>query len=258
MSMSAVNGEVRRKQILLRARDSGQVQVVQLAAEFGVAVETIRRDLQVLAESGLLSRFHGGAIAVESGVFETDLARRSAQFLAEKHRIAAEAVRRIGSAETVFIDEGYTPELIAERLPTDVRRTIVTAALPIAAKLSAVPAFTVYLAGGRVRSTTLGCVDSWAVSMVSSFTYDVTIIGANGISLEHGLTTPDPAVAAVKEAALSAARRRVFVGVHTKFGVSAFARFGRVENLDHIVTDTYLASSVMQRYAERGPAVTRV
>jgi DeoR/GlpR family transcriptional regulator of sugar metabolism len=250
--------EARRREILTVLRSGGSGKVVDLAVDLDVAAETIRRDLGVLAEMGLITRFHGGANAVESGRFETDLTRRSGQFVAEKRRIAAEAARRLGEAETIFLDEGYTPSLIAELIPADAPRSIVTASLPIAASLSGVANFTVYLAGGRVRNNTLGCVDSWAATMVGGFAYDVAVIGANGISLERGLTTPDPAVAMVKAAAMASARTRLFVGVHAKFGVAAFARFGKVEDLDVIVTDTHLASSVVHHYQARGPVVVRV
>lgn len=259
--MSALGGpvaEARRREILATVRAGGPARVNELAKDMGVAAETIRRDLAVLAETGLITRFHGGAHAVESGRFETDLQRRSGQFVAEKRRIAAEAARRVAEAETIFVDEGYTPSLIADLIPADRPRSIVTTSLPIAADLSAVPAFTVYLAGGRVRGNTLGCVDSWAASMVGSFAYDVAVIGANGISLERGLTTPDPAVALVKAAAMASARMRLFVGVHAKFGVAAFSRFGTVEQLDVIVTDTHLATSVAHHYEARGPVVVRV
>jgi DeoR/GlpR family transcriptional regulator of sugar metabolism len=250
--------EVRRRQELALIRSEGPTKVETLAERLRVSVETVRRDLSVLSDRGLVARFHGGASATESGRFETNLMRRSGHFTAEKRRIAAEAARRLAEAETIFLDEGYTPQLIAEQIPTDVPRSIVTASLPIAATLSSVPNFSVYLAGGRVRDSTLACADNWAARMVGSFAFDVAVIGANGISLERGLTTPDPAVAMVKTAAMESARARLFIGIHTKFGVAAFARFGKVEDLDAIITDTHLASSVVHHYQARGPVVVCV
>lgn len=250
--------EARRREILALIRSGGPTKVDELAVALDVAVETIRRDLAALASRGLVARFHGGASAVDSGRFEIDLARRAANFGAEKRRIAAEAARRLAEAETIFLDEGYTTQLIAQLIPTDMARAIVTSSLPIAATLSAIPNFTVYLAGGRVRGNTLGCVDTWAADMVRSFTYDVAAVGANGISLERGLTAPEPGVAMVKEAALASAKVRMFYGIHTKFGVAAFARFGKVEDLDVIVTDTHVPASVAHHYQARGPVVVRM
>ena len=77
--------------------------------------------------------------------------------------------------------------------------------------------------------------------MLAGFVIDLAFVGANGISREHGLTTPDPAVADVKAQAIRAARRRVFAGVHTKFGVRSFCRFAEIADFESLVTDTGIA-----------------
>src|SRR5207248_3908335 len=100
--------------------------------------------------------------------------------------------------------------------------TLATASRPTAAVLAAAGSATVLLLGGRVRGRTLATVDHWTTQMLSGFVLDLAFIGANGISRERGLTTPDPAVAEVKAQVVRAARRLVFCGVHTKFGVSTF------------------------------------
>jgi DeoR family fructose operon transcriptional repressor len=158
----------------------------------------------------------------------------------------------------VFIDEGFTPQLIAEALPTDRPLTVVTASLPTAALLSASPTFTVLMLGGRVRGRTLATVDHWATRMLSGFVLDLAFVGANGISREHGLTTPDPAVADVKAQVVRVARRLVFAGVHTKFGASSFCRFAEVADLETIITDTALPATEAHRYSLLGPHVIRV
>ena len=93
----------------------------------GVAKETVRRDLRALEDHGLVRRTHGGAYPVESAGFETTLAFRATSHVPEKRRVAAAAAELIGDAETVFVDEGFTPQLIAEALPTDRPLTVVTA-----------------------------------------------------------------------------------------------------------------------------------
>jgi DeoR family transcriptional regulator, fructose operon transcriptional repressor len=253
-----VQADERQHRILRSARESGSVDVGQLAAELSVAAETIRRDLRMLERNGLVRRTHGGAYPVETARFETTLAVRTTRRVPEKRRIAAAAVAQIGDAETVFIDEGFTPQLIAEALPAGRPLTVVTASLPTAAVLAANESMTVLLLGGRVRGRTLATVDHWATGMLAGFVLDLAFIGANGISRERGLTTPDPAVGDVKAQAVRAARRRVFVGVHTKFGVSTFCRFAEVADLDTIITDTTLPATEAHRYSLLGPQVLRV
>ncbi|MBX6354413.1 MAG: DeoR/GlpR transcriptional regulator [Micromonosporaceae bacterium] len=253
-----MNAEERRHRIVALARDNGEVDVAKLAADLAVAPETIRRDLRLLEQHGLIRRTHGGAYPVETARFETTLAARTTRRVPEKRRIAAAAVELLGDAETIFIDEGFTPQLIAEALPTDRPLTVVTASLSTAAVIATSTSATAILLGGRVRGRTLATVDHWASRMLAGFVIDLAFVGANGISREHGVTTPDPAVADVKATAMRVARRRVFVGVHTKFGVSSFCRFADVGDYHTIVTDAALPASEAHRYAALGPQVIRV
>lgn len=250
--------EERRRKVLELARSTGSVDVVALAADLHVSKETVRRDLRVLENHGLVRRTHGGAYPVESAGFETTLEFRTTQDVPEKSRIATAAADALADAETVFIDEGFTPKLIAEALPQDRQLTVVTASLPVAAALAASEKISLLLLGGRVRGGTLATVDHWAVEMLSGFVIDLAYVGANGISRTHGLTTPDPAVSAVKAQAVRVARRRIFAGVHTRFGTASFCRFAEVPDLEAIITGTGLPPSEANRYSLMGPQVIRV
>ncbi|PJE99677.1 transcriptional regulator [Streptomyces carminius] len=253
-----MNAEERQREILAMARRLGSVEVVALAEKLSVAKETVRRDLRVLEDHGLVRRTHGGAYPVESAGFETTLAVRTTRHVPEKRRIAAAAVDLLGDAETLFVDEGFTPQLIAEGLPRDRPLTVVTTSLATAGILAKADNFTVLLLGGRVRGGTLATVDHWATRMLSGFVIDLAYVGANGISRDHGLTTPDPAVGEVKAAAVRAARRRIFAGTHTKFGAVSFCRFAEVSDFETIVTGNALPFAEAHRYSLRGPHVIRV
>ncbi len=253
-----MRAEERHQRLLALARQDGQVEVAAAATDFGVAQETIRRDLNALEQRGLVRRTHGGAYPVESAGFETNLAQRVTLHVEDKRRIAAEGIKLLGGAETIFIDEGYTPQILAGLLPTDRPLTVVTASLSTAAAIADSDNTTVLLLGGRVRGRTLATVGSWACAMLSGFVIDLAYLGSNGISRECGLTTPDPVVADVKAKALEVSRRRVFMGHHGKFGASSFCRFAEVSDFETIVTDTGLSSVEAHRYSLLGPQVIRV
>jgi DeoR family transcriptional regulator, fructose operon transcriptional repressor len=258
-AMTARAGEERRRLILEHARGTGHIAVTDLAVELDVAAETVRRDLKLLEDHGLLRRTHGGAYPVESAGFETNMARRSENRVAEKRRIAAAAVELLGPAETVYLDEGFTPQLVAEEIARSGRAlTVVTASLTAAAALSVAPTIDVIALGGRVRGRTLGIVDHWATTMLSQFVLDLAVLGANGITRDRGLTVPNTAVAAVKAKAMEVSRRKLFVGMHTKFGVTSFCRFAEVSDFEALVTDTTLSTHEAHRYAALGPQVIRV
>ena len=252
-----INADERQHQILARARSDGRVDVGALAAELGAAPETVRRDLGHLSDRGLLLRTHGGAYPVESAGFESNVAHRATSSVGEKRRIAAAAAERLRDAETVYIDEGITPQFVAEALSPVGPLTVVTSSLLAAAALAESPSITVLLLGGRLRGRTMATVDHWATRMLGELVIDLAYLGANGISREHGLTTPDPAVAAVKGQVMARARRKVFVGLHTKFGVASFCRFADVADFEALVTDVGLSATDAHRYSVLGPHVIR-
>jgi DeoR family fructose operon transcriptional repressor len=253
-----MDAHARQQRILDLAREDGRVDTLALATAFDMAVETIRRDLRALADRGVLRRDHGGAVAVETTGFESGTAQRANTNVAEKRRIAAAAAAQRQGAESVYIDEGFTPRLIAEEFASATGLTVVTSSLTAAEALSSSAGVTVLLLGGRMRPRTLATVDHWALRMLSELRIDLAFLGANGISREHGLTTPDPAVAAVKQEAVRRSRRRILVGTHTKFGVTSFCRFATVPEFESIVSDTGLPAPEARRYEALGPRVLRV
>ncbi len=252
-----VDSETRQSMIVEHARTRGRVEVMALADELGVASETIRRDLRVLADRRLVKRVHGGAIPLESAAFESGVEYRSRVDLAQKRRIASAAVDLLHGAETVYLDEGYSPRLVAEKL-ADRELTVVTSSLLAAEALAESETVTVLLLGGRMRGQTLATVGDWALRLLDSLVLDVAYLGTNAISLEHGLTTPDPAVAAIKREAVRRSRRSILIAAHSKFGIDSFCRFAEVADFEAIVTGTELSSEDAQQYHALGPAVVRV
>jgi DeoR family fructose operon transcriptional repressor len=243
---------------LAQVRGAGHVAVSEIADELGVVAETVRRDLKVMEGYGLLRRTHGGAYPIEGVGYESKMAYRSESWIPEKRRIAAAAIEQLGPAETVYLDEGFTPQLVAQELVDQGKAlTVVTFSLATAGILTGCLAINVILLGGRVRGRTLATVDHWATAMLGDLVIDVAIMGANGFTRDRGLTVADSTVAAVKAKAMVVSRRRIFVGVHTKFGVSSFCRFADVSDFESLITDTTLSASEAHRYTALGPQVLR-
>jgi DeoR family fructose operon transcriptional repressor len=137
-------------------------------------------------------------------------------------------------------------------LPVDRELTVVTNDLPIAMGLAAKPNITVWTLGGRVRSRTLSQVETWALRALDEVVVDIAFMATNGITVEDGLTTPDQAESAVKRAMTRAARRCVLLADHTKVGCSFFARFGRVDEIDKLITDSGLDEVAARRLRDAG------
>ncbi len=247
----------RQQQILAKARLDGRVDVAALADELAVTPETVRRDLTVLERHGVLRRVHGGAIPVERLGLEPAVAVREGVLVAEKERIAKAALDELPDEGTVAVDAGTTTMRLVEVFPVDRELTVVTNSLPHAVRLAGLPNVTLHVVGGRVRQRTLAAVDEAAQAFLRDLFVDVAFVGANGVSVQRGLTTPDRSEAAVKAAFVSSARRAVILADHTKFGSDHFASFGTLTDVDTIITDSGLEADVVADIEAAGPRVVR-
>lgn len=247
----------RQQDILRRARQAGRVDVVTLAEALDVTTETIRRDLTVLERAGVLRRVHGGAIPVERLGFEPAVAARDLVLTAEKERIAKAALAELPEDGAVIIDAGTTTGRLAEAIPADRELTVVVNSPPLATVLASRPNLTVVMLGGRVRGRTLATVDDAALRPLARLNVDVAFLGSNGVSVERGLTTPDPSEAAVKRAMVAAARRTVLLADHSKVGDVHFAAFATLSEVDVVITDTGLPDRQAAELRAAGPEVIR-
>ena len=247
--------EERQQEIVRRAREAGRVDVASLSTELDVTPETVRRDLTALERAGLVRRVHGGAIAIERLGFEPAVSARETVLTAEKARIGKAALAELPDEGAIVIDAGTTTRQFAELLPSEVELMVVVNSPQLAMLLARRPNVTVMMLGGRVRSRTLAVVSNWATNALTGIHVDVAFMATNGISVERGLTTPDPAEAAVKRAMMGCARRTVLLADHTKIGNDYFARFGELPDVDTFITDTGAEAELVDEIAEAGPRV---
>lgn len=250
----------RHQEILRLAREAGRVDVLSLADRFQVTAETVRRDLKALDRAGLVRRVHGGAIPAGrlDLDLEPDLTEREATAAEEKDRIAAAALAELPDGGSVVLDAGSTVARLAAGIPVDIALTVVTHALPVAARLADHTGIDLHLVGGRVRHRTRAAVDGWALRAYAEIRADVLFLATNGFSADGGLTTPDLAEAAVKRAAIGAARRVVLLADSAKAGQEHFARFGSFADVDLLITDTGLAPAQQAAIEAAGTEVVLV
>jgi DeoR family transcriptional regulator, fructose operon transcriptional repressor len=253
----ALFGDERQEAILAEISREGRASVTALAERFAVVGETIRRDLAELERRGAIRRVHGGAIPAEKVTFEPPIEDRASRMTAEKEHIAAAALTELPAEGSIFIEAGSTPSYLANALPSDRALTVVTNGGYIANVLARHDHLTVLSVGGRVRPRSLACVDDWALDVLSRLHVDVAFLGTNGISAGGGLTTPDLAEAAVKRATLTIGARTVLLADHSKVGVVSLARYGELNQIDLLVTDTGLPLEDMRELGDAGLRVIR-
>jgi len=237
----------------------GRVSVTELAGHFDVTTETVRRDLSTLERMKLLRRVHGGAVSVRSlTMLEAQLSDRDHQNAAEKKRIARAALDLLPSEGcTIVFDAGSTTSRLAELLPTSTHWTVITNAVPIAALLAPMPHVELQVLPGRVRTATQAAVGHSTVRALGEFRADLAFVGTNGITLAHGLSTPDPEEAATKRAMVESAQRVVALTDASKVGQERTVRFAHLSEIDVLITDDRIAEADVNIFETAGLDVIR-
>jgi DeoR/GlpR family transcriptional regulator of sugar metabolism len=245
----------RRAELVKVAKSRGSITVIEIAQQFSVSVDTIRRDLDYLESRGLLKRTHGGAVPVDGFMDrDTPLAMRLTARVDEKTRIARTAAALIVDGETLIINGGSTTRAFVGELGARRNLTIVTNNLGVPAAIAPNAARAVYLLGGHVRpelQVTIGAVGFPDAGPISA---DTAVIGVGGAST-RGLSTTLLEEASMIRAMMNSARRVVVVVDAAKFGASVFAHIAALDRIHTLVTDQAPPPGLASALAEAGVEV---
>jgi DeoR family glycerol-3-phosphate regulon repressor len=227
------------RQIMLldEVRARGSVSVETLAERFGVTLQTVRRDVKLLQDAGLLSRFHGG-VRVPSSTTE-NIAYRQRQQLNEqaKQRIARAVAAAVPQGCSLIINIGTTTEAIARELLHHKGLRVITNNLNVAAILSDNPDCEVIVAGGVVRARDRGIVGEATVDFIQQFKVDIGLIGISGIEADGTLRDFDYREVKVARAIIEHSREVWLAADHSKFNRLAMVELARLSQLDRLFTD---------------------
>ncbi len=252
MSVTDLFAEERRRQIAELVRAQRRVMVTALAERFGVSEATIRRDLAALERMGILQRTHGGAILAEPMGLELRLEERAALHLEEKTRIGRKAAELIAEGDIVLLDAGTTTIQIARAIKNRSRITVITNALNIAMELLDSPGIEVIFIGGSLRPRTASAVGPFAEQMLAQMNVDKVFLATNGLSLDRGLTTPNPIEARTKQSMVAAGRQIIAVADHSKFGKVYFAQIVPLQSIDILITDNQVDQELVRQIETLG------
>jgi DeoR/GlpR family transcriptional regulator of sugar metabolism len=226
----------RRGELLRVAKKRGAIMVAEIAAQFAVSADTIRRDLDYLAERGLIRRTHGGAVPLDDvTVRDMPVIQRLNALAAEKGRIGQKAATLIVDGETLLVYGGSTTRAFVAALGIRRGLTVVTNDLGIPAVLPSDTARAVYVLGGPIN-------------------VDTAILGVGGIS-KTGLSTTILEEAAMMISMVGAARRVIVLADSTKLNRSVFAHIVTLDQVNILVTDSAPPPDLAHTLAESGVEV---
>ena len=232
--------EQRRQEIAQLTQSTPYVRVADLSARYGVSEVTIRGDLEVLHESGVVRRVRGGAVAVAPDRRESSFVESLGEHAEEKEAIGAAAAALVPPGASVFVDVGTTTTALARALVERVDLedvVLLTNALPTALELeAAIPRFTVIVIGGTLRPLQHSLVDPLASLLLERVHIDLAFIGCTGVHREKGVTNINIPEAEVKRRVVGMAERRIVVADGSKIGEVSLAPVCSLADVDLLIT----------------------
>ncbi|GFZ34609.1 DeoR family transcriptional regulator [Clostridium zeae] len=244
--------EERQQKILDMLNSESSIKVMDIAILLNVSESTIRRDLQELEEKKLLMRTHGGAVGINNRTsFEPSFTDKKDERIDQKHSIAEVASEMIENGDTIILDSGTTTLEIAKRINgRDI--TVITNSIDIAAELSEKEGIEIIVTGGSLRLNTRAMVGHLTESVIKNFRVDKAFIGANGVSIEDGITTPNFIEAQTKKSMINYASKVIIVADSSKFNNVSFSVICPVKAVSMIITSNDIDEEVIKQYAEIG------
>jgi DeoR family transcriptional regulator, glycerol-3-phosphate regulon repressor len=245
----------RRQQDLLSwVQRDGFASVEALAAHFGVTHQTIRRDINQLADLKLIRRYHGGA-GLPSSIENMAYAARQVLFHEEKRRIAELVAQHIPNSASLFINIGTTTEEVAKALSHHHHLRVITNNLNVANVMSGYPDCEVIIAAGVVRTRDKGITGEATIDFIRQFKVDFGVIGISGIEADGTLRDFDYHEVRVAEAIIGQSRKVYLVADHSKFGRAALVRLGHLSQVHALFTDQPPPGSMASVLAEANTLV---
>ncbi|RFU49741.1 DeoR/GlpR family DNA-binding transcription regulator [Paraburkholderia sp. DHOC27] len=238
---------------------NGETSIQALADGIGASLATVRRDLQILEQQGVVERSHGGA-RISSGV-DTEVAFevRENQHLREKRAIAAAAYDLLTPNSAVFLDAGTTVLQLAHLLRVNpIPLTVVTNGLVVAQRLMNVPKLRVSLIGGQLRNENASLVGPAAELALDRLWLDQLFLGAGAIGDDHKIYSLDSAEASINEHMIGRAASTIVLADASKFGRRSTFLVAELTSRMHVISDSSLADKEQSGLRKAGINLTTV
>ena len=240
----------RQNQIINELNQKGRVHANELSALLGVSEDTIRRDLNKLAELKLLRRVHGGALPLQLEV--DDYAERLDANDPEKAKRAHKAIQFIEPGQTILLNSGETCRYIAKGLPKNMNLTVVSACPLIASDLAHHTNIDVILLGGTFFKPALRCVGATTVEALRRMRFDLCFLGLCALHPERGFSAKYLEEAEVIRISIEQSDRTIVMGSAERLGKVSYNKVADCQALDVLITDKNAEYDILNLFTQQG------
>ncbi|OGO34919.1 MAG: hypothetical protein A2Z16_06760 [Chloroflexi bacterium RBG_16_54_18] len=258
----SLNAYQRRSRIFQQIQEIGEVRIADLIQQFGVSDTAIRRDLTILENNGQVRRIHGGALAVGRSLAGLSFQTNAVRHYKEKCNIGQAAAALVQPGESIILDSGTTTLEVALALANTNTNaqpiTIVTNSLPIILGLIDWNAGNLNVLGGILLPEHQATVGPQAIANLKLLQVSKAIIGCDGLSISHGLTTAHVLVAEVGRVMVEAAHQVIVVTDSSKLGQKGFTQIVPIDAVDMLITDVNAPAEIVDEIRTLGIEVLTV
>ncbi|MCL6524546.1 MAG: DeoR/GlpR family DNA-binding transcription regulator [Thermoflavifilum sp.] len=248
----------RHQKILQRLQEKGYVQVNELCQQLQVSAVTIRKDLKLLEQKGLLFRSHGGASLHNPYINELPVNEKEKIRIEEKRRIGEAAAKLIEPDDAIIIASGTTVLAFARSIRPRHHLTVITASLNVALELNRHPETEVIQLPGVLRKSSASVIGTYAEQLLQQFSCSKLFLGVDGIDPAFGCTTTSLQEATLNHCMIQAARKTIVLADSSKFGKRGFGKICDIDEVDQIITDREVSDTIVKILDEKGVEVVRV
>ncbi len=216
-----------------------------LSSNLQVSEDTIRRDLNELAENGKILKVHGGALS-KSFHFPYDHKNIYAQ--ESKKEVCRKAISLISEGMTILTGGGTTMLEMARLIPDELRATFFTISPLVALELARKKFLNVILIGGNLCKSSHVNLGSKTIADLSEIGVDICFLGTNGIDLKEGLTDSDWEIVQVKKAMIKASSRIAIMCIGEKLNSIKQMKICPINAVDYLITDLQTSDPKVRLY----------
>lgn len=262
MDKTIMNTRQRRQLITQKILELGRLQVSDLVQEFQVTDTSIRNDLTLLEEMGLLRRVHGGAVSTSRSIQLAAYRIRMEHNREHKVRIAAAAIQRLNAVDIILLDSGTTVQYLARQIPIQSQRSgrlrIVTNSIPILEEIGGWVPHNLLMLGGIFLPEHQATVGPETLHGLQQFHATFAFLGCDGLTIDGGITSAHPLVAEVGRTMAERAEQVIVLADSSKLARAGFVPIIPVERINLLITDDEASPLVVDALRQGGIEVLLV